>query len=80
MPLKSGKSKAAISGNISELMHSGRPQKQAIAIAMSKAGKSRKDHQDSMPEGSMHRMPGGHMMKGKKHKKMSEAMGGDKEK
>jgi len=73
LPLKSGKSKAAISGNISELMHSGRPQKQAIAIAMSKAGKSK----SKMP---MHRMPGGHMMKGKKHKKMSEAMGGDKEK
>jgi hypothetical protein len=42
MPLKKGSSKKAISYNIAELMHSGRPQKQAIAIAMSKAGKSRK--------------------------------------
>lgn len=41
MPLKKGKSKKAISANIRELMHTGRPQKQAIAIAMSKAGKSK---------------------------------------
>jgi len=42
MPLKSGRSKAAISANISELRHSGRPQKQAVAIAMHRAGKARK--------------------------------------
>ena len=42
MPLKEGKSKAVISENIRREMHAGKPQKQAIAIAMSKAGKSRK--------------------------------------
>lgn len=43
MPLIKGKSQKVISANIRELIHSGRPKKQAIAIAMSKAGKSRKD-------------------------------------
>ena len=42
MPLEKGKSKKAISKNISELVNSGREQKQAIAIAMNVAGKSKK--------------------------------------
>lgn len=42
MPLQKGKSKRVISRNISELKHSGRPTKQAVAIAFSVAGKSRK--------------------------------------
>ena len=41
MPLKKGSSKKVISSNIKTEMHAGKPQKQAIAIAMSKAGKSR---------------------------------------
>jgi hypothetical protein len=39
MPLKSGKSAAAKSYNIRELVRSGRPQKQAVAIALDKARK-----------------------------------------
>jgi len=42
MPLKKGKSQKVISRNIRELRHSGYPQKQSIAIAMSTAKKKRK--------------------------------------
>ena len=42
MPLKKGSSKSSISENIRRLMKEGRPQKQSIAIAMNKAGKSKK--------------------------------------
>lgn len=41
MPLKKGKSKKVIGQNIAAEIKAGKPQDQAIAIAMNKAGKSK---------------------------------------
>lgn len=42
MPLKPGSSNKVVGSNIKELKESDYPQKQAVAISLSKAGKSNK--------------------------------------
>jgi phage protein U len=42
MPLKKGKSKKVVSDNVSELVRSGKPRKQAVAIALQKSGKGKR--------------------------------------
>ncbi len=42
MPLNKSKSNKAVSENIKKLVEEGRPQKQAVAISLNVAGKSRR--------------------------------------
>jgi hypothetical protein len=46
MPLKKGKSQKTISSNISEMIHAGHPQDQAVAAALSTARRSRAEGGD----------------------------------
>lgn len=59
MPLKAGKSKETISSNIREMVHSGHPQKQAVAAALSKAREA------SRPKGGLDKLRSGGYRRGR---------------
>lgn len=50
MPLASGSSRETVSANIRREMDAGKPQKQAVAIALKKAGKSNQESRRRMSE------------------------------
>ena len=50
MPLRKGATKAVIRANIRELIKSGKSQKQAVAIAMNRAGKKKMTKKDVRKE------------------------------
>lgn len=49
MPLKEGSSNATVGANIKKEEAAGKPKKQAIAIALKKAGKSNQDAKSKTP-------------------------------
>lgn len=57
MPLMGGRSKEVVSENIRTLMNEGRPQDQAVAISLRKAGRAKKIRRPTLPMKPRVKMP-----------------------
>jgi hypothetical protein len=56
MPLKSGDSDAAVSANIKTEKAAGKPQDQAVAIALKKAGRSNQESEEETVAGNLKKL------------------------
>lgn len=71
MPLKEGSSEETVGENVKELKESGHSQKQSVAIALKKAGKSNQDRRTTFVDRVQRQLAGGAAI----HRALDRALG-----